>query len=218
MLHTRMKETIATRFTLENSLIERQTACKNCGVWIGVDPSCWDKNTKEVMKRTFANMSMLTKLKYAGLSQEKLLHIYSLFVRSHTEYCSVAWHDSLTQEQTNAIERLQIVALKIILGSDTPRKEDGYFDYPEALRMCNLKSLFSRREIKILSFGKKCISHPTLEKLFPRNSAVHEDPHNIRNHELFQVNFARTSSYQNSAIPSIQRRLNQHFSSSTSTS
>ena len=119
MLHTRMKETIATRFTLENSLIERQTACKNCGVWIGVDPSCWDKNTKEVMKRTYANMSMLTKLKYAGLSQEKLLHIYSLFVRLHTEYCSVAWHDSLTQEQTNAIERLQLVALKTILGSDT---------------------------------------------------------------------------------------------------
>ena len=150
MVHSRMKENIATRFTLDNSLIERQTSSKILGVWIEEDPSCWEKNTKEIIKRTYGSMSMLTKLKYAGLSHEKLLHILSLLVRSHTEYCSVAWHDSLTQEQTNSIERLQIVALKIILGSDIPKKEDGHFDYPEALRLCNLKSLFSRRKMKTL--------------------------------------------------------------------
>ena len=58
-----------------------QSAPLHLGVWIGKDPSGWDKNTREVMKRTYANMSRLTKLKYAGLSQETKLHIYSLFVR-----------------------------------------------------------------------------------------------------------------------------------------
>ena len=43
------------------------------------------------------------------------------------EYCSVVRHDNLTQAQSNAIERLQMVALKIILGSDCPLKEDGNF-------------------------------------------------------------------------------------------
>ena len=43
---------------------------------------------------------------------------------------NVVWHDSLTQEQTNAIKRLQIVAIKIILGADCPGKPDGHFDYP----------------------------------------------------------------------------------------
>ena len=100
-------------------------------------------------------MSMLTKLKYAGLSRSKLLHIYALHVRSSMEYCSVVWHDNLTQAQTNAIERLQIVALKIILGSDCPRYEDGHFNYNEALTICKLDSLFSRREKQVLDFGEK---------------------------------------------------------------
>ena len=74
--------------------------------------------------------------------RRKKLHIYSLHVRSSMEYCSVAWHDNLTQAQKNAIERLQVEALKIILGSDCPRKEDGHVDYIKALSICNLKSLF----------------------------------------------------------------------------
>ena len=160
-IHSRMKESFATRFTIDGEFIERQAATKILGVWIAEDPSCWERNTQEIKKRTYASMSMLTKLKYAGLSRRKLLHIYSLFIRSYTEYCSVAWHDSLTQEQTNAIERLQKVALKIILGADCPRKPDGHFDYPKALVMCNLKSLFDRRETRMLSFGKKCFVHPS---------------------------------------------------------
>ena len=132
------------------------------------------------MKRTYASMSILTKLKYAGLSRSKLLHIYSLHVRSSMEYCSVAWHDNLTIAQKNAIERLQVVLLKIILGSDCPRKEDGHVDYLKALSICNLKSLFSRREKKALDFKIKCTKHPTLKKLFPANPAILEDPHPVR--------------------------------------
>ena len=75
-------------------------------------------------------MSMITKLKYAGLSQKKLINIYCLFVRSAAEYCFVVWHENLTKEQSNAIERIQVVALKIILGKDCPRRNDGHCDYP----------------------------------------------------------------------------------------
>ena len=210
-----MKEDFATRFTLNGSHIDRQTATKVLGVWIGQDPSCWDINTKEIMKRTYASMSILTKIKYAGLSREKLLHIYSLHVRSSMEYCSVAWHNNLTQAQRNSIERLQIVSLKIILGSDGPRKEDGNFDYQRALTICNLKSLFLRREKKTLDFGMKSIKHPTLKKLFPTNPAILEDPYPVRGREQFHVNRARTCAYNDSAIPSIQRRLNQKFTYST---
>ena len=75
VVHSRMKESVATRFTLDGAYIERQSATKILGVWIGEDPSCWEKNTKEIMKRTYASMSILTKLKYAGLSRGKLIHI-----------------------------------------------------------------------------------------------------------------------------------------------
>ena len=116
-------ENFSTRFTLDGSHINRETAAKSLDVWIGKDHSCWDINTKQIMKRTYASMSMLTKLKYAGLSQTKLLHIYALHVRSSMEYCSVVWHDNLTQAQSDAIERLQIVALKIIHGNESPEQK-----------------------------------------------------------------------------------------------
>ena len=80
--------------------------------------------------------------------QDQLLHINCLHVRSSVEYCSIVWHDNLTQAQRNSIERLQVVALKIIPGTDCPRKEDGHFDYERALVICNLKSLFNKREKK----------------------------------------------------------------------
>ena len=135
VVHSRMREDVSTRFTLGQSYIERQSKTKILGVWIGEDPSRWEKNTRAIMRKTYSSMSILTKLKYAGLSLKKLLHIYSLFVRSSAEYCSVAWHDSLTQQQIKAIERLQVVALKIILGKDSPIKEDGHFNYEEALKL-----------------------------------------------------------------------------------
>ena len=90
--------------------------------------------------------------------------IYSLSVRSAAEYCSVVWHNNLTQGQTYAREQLQIVSLKIILGSDGPRKDDGHFDYEKALTLCYLKSIFSRREARTVSFGKKFIQHPDLRR------------------------------------------------------
>ena len=127
------------------------------------------------------------------------------------EYCSVAWHDNLTQDQRNSIERLQIVSLKIILGKDCPIKEDDHFDYTTALTLCNLESLFSRREKRMLDFGEKCVKHPSLKRLFPFNPAINDDPHFVRSREQFHVNHARTSAYMDSAIPAIQRRLNKHF-------
>ena len=142
---------------------------------------------------------------------KKLINIYCLFIRSSAEYCSVVWHENLTVAQSNAIERLQVVALKIIIGKDCPRKEDGHCDYEALLGLCQLTSLSDRRNKRMLSFGKKCIKHPTLNRIFPLNT---EDVNNVRNHDVFQVNYARTSAYQNSAIPAIQRRLNQHYSSS----
>ena len=55
------------------------------------------KNTKSIIKRGFANMSILTKLKYASLSRfEKKKR---LLIQSSTEYCSVVWHENLTIAQ-----------------------------------------------------------------------------------------------------------------------
>ena len=73
-------------------------------------------------------MSMLTKLKYVGVSTEDLIDIFILFIRSITEYCAVAFHSSLTVAQATDIERIQKTSLKVILG-------DNFVSYHAALEM-----------------------------------------------------------------------------------
>ena len=59
-------------------------------------------------------MTMLTKLRYAGVSRSDLIELYKLFIRGSAEYCSVAWHSGITQTQSKAIEKIQSTALKIM--------------------------------------------------------------------------------------------------------
>ena len=146
---------------------------------------------------------MIPNLKYVGVSIEDLLDIYILFIRSVTEYCSVVFHSSLTQEQSDKIEKIQKTSLKIILG-------DSYISYSAALEMCNLKTLYERRENRCLDFALKSTKHERNNRLFPLKTSTSD--YEVREKEKFHVNFARTSKYQKSAIPYCQRKLNEHFS------
>ena len=85
---------------------------------------------------------MLSKLKYAGICRSDLILIYKLFIRSLMEYCSVTFHTALTIDQSKKLEGVQSTCLKIILGSE-------YFDYDSALKICELNTLFERRESKL---------------------------------------------------------------------
>ena len=63
-------------------------------------------------KKAYSRLSMITKLKYVGVSQEDLINIYNLFIRSVTEYCSVSFHLSLTQKQSEKLERIKKTCLR----------------------------------------------------------------------------------------------------------
>ena len=135
---------------------------------------------------------MITKLKYVGVSREDLLDIYVLYIRSVTEYCSVSFHSSLTQEQSQKLERIQKTCLRVILG-------EHYEDYKTALDICGLETLSDRREKRCLEFALKCVKHPRNRRFSPFNQNQNE--HDVRVHEQFKVNFATTSTYRDSTIP-----------------
>ena len=100
---------------------------------------------------------MITKLKYVGIPTEDLLDIYIMYIRSRLEYCAVVWHSTLTVEQSNDIERVQKLSLKIIMGAD-------YKDYEHALEIVGLDKLSERREARCLKFGLKSLLHPKHHK------------------------------------------------------
>ena len=189
MVFSRSKENFATRLFANNVYLEKLSFTKLLGVWISEDMS-WSKNCQEISKKAYSRLSMITKLKYVGVNMEDLLDIYILFIRSVTEYCAVSFHSSLTQQQSQKLERIQKTSLKIIMG-------DSYVDYETALESCGLQSLSDRRDKRCLDLSLKCIKHPRNRRLFPENN--HQN-NRVRNSETFTVNFARTDSYRDSAF------------------
>jgi hypothetical protein len=201
LLFSRAKESFVTRLTVNGTKIDQKEATKILGCWIQEDAGQWSKNTCELVKSAYSRISMLSKLKYTGVSNKDLLEIYSLFVRSRAEYMSVVWHSSLTVAEDHKIENIQKTSLKIILG-------ENYVDYQSSLTKTGLKSLSDRRQSRCLAFAKRCLSNPQTKGMFPLNL---EDPYNLREAEKYQVNFSRTENYKNSAVPFCQRLLNEDY-------
>ena len=202
LVFTRSRQDFATRLQLDEQVLQRKKTTKILGVWLQEDGG-WQKNTEEVCKAAYQRVSMLTKLKYAGETVENLLHIYKQFIRSKLEYCSVAFHSSLTLQQSKAIERCQAVCLRIIL-------QDSYESYESALVKTGFKKLSTRRYDRCLDFSLKCLKHKQNRRMFPANPNL-QNGIDLRQRERFHVNFARTKTYQNSAIPFCQNLLNTHF-------
>ena len=194
----------ATRLSINGKTLDRIEAVKIVGVWLTTWLD-WEKNTSEICKKAYARVTMITKLKYAGVNTQDLINIYILYIRSVLEYCSVLWHSTLTIEQSQAIERVQKTCLKIILGSE-------YTSYTDALEYTGLELLSTRRETRCLQFGLKCLVHPLHHRMFPANPQL-DNNSRIRQQEHFVVNKARTESYRMSAIPYIQRKLNEYAKS-----
>ena len=86
---------------------------------------------------------------------------------------------------------------------------DNYISYEAAMEMCGLESLSQRRENRCLKFGIRCSRNITTSAIFPCNPTT--DTHNIRKREFYKVNSSRTEFYKKSAIPYIQRKLNDHM-------
>ena len=173
MIFTRSEEKFTTRLKVGEENMEQVSVSKLLGVWISEDLS-WSRNCKEICKKAYSRLSMITKLKYVGVKTEDLLDIYILFIRSITEYCSVVFHSCLTLDQSNKLETIQKTCLKVILG-------EMYVDYSSALEMCGLDTLYNRREKRCLDFALKSSKHPRMCRMFPRNEVDHE--HSIRKPE-----------------------------------
>ena len=144
-------------------------------------------------------MSLLSKLKYVGVGIDDLVEIYCLFIRSLLDYCSVAFHSSLTQKDIRQLENIQSTALRILL-------QNNYVSSSAAREMTGLSLLSDRRQARCDTFSKRCLSHPKHRNMFPLNEQYVQ--HTLRSREKFKVNFSHTLNHQNSPLEFCKRRLN----------
>ena len=88
--------------------------------------------------------------------------------------------------------------MKVILGNK-------YNNYDEALEILNLENLHARREKLCINFAIKCTKNDQTKNMFPEQPKQR----NTKSANKYKVNFARTTKYLSSAIPQMQRLLNQ---------
>ena len=142
------KYQFSSRFYLNNIKLEELSECRLLGVVLTNDLS-FEKNTESIVKSAYTRMIMLRKLSQFGISMSDMLNIYVIYIRSVVEQSCVVWHSSLTEEQHMEIERVQKVALRIIL-------QDLYENYSNALAVTQLETLKSRRKLLCLRFAQNC--------------------------------------------------------------
>ena len=157
------------------------------------------ENTKLLVKRAYQRTIILTKLFEFDVPQADLINIYILFIRSVLEQSCVVWHSAITQEEESDLERVQKTCLRMIL-------KHHYSTYEEALKTTELEALSERRQRLCLNFAENCVKNEKTSHMFPLNSSFH----NVRHHEKFFVQHANCDRLAKSAIPYLQRLLNEN--------
>ena len=191
------KHKFNTRLHLEGTVLDQVRETRLLGLILRDDLS-WKSNTDSIIKKAYKRMILLKNLFAFNVPMEDMIEIYILYIRSVVEQSAVVWHSSLTGGEQLDLERVQKVALRIIL-------KDDYTGYSDALELTGLDTLKSRRKKLCRNFAKKCAKNELTKDMFPLN----ETQVNTRNPEKFCVPFARTGRLANSAIPYMARLLNE---------
>ena len=194
------KYQFTTRLVLNDQIIEILKSTKLLGTIIS-DDLRWDLNTANIVKKANARMQLLRKVASFSPPIEDLKTIYFLFIRSLLEQSATVWHSSLTDENTNDLERVQKSAVRIILG-------DKYIGYTKSLEKLDMETLAERRKQLCLSFALKCRKNPKTKNMFPENQKMHTMK--TRNTERYKVEHANTERLKNSAIIYMQNLLNDN--------
>ena len=126
-----------------------------------------------------------------------------MFCRSVLEQSCVVWHNSLTQENSDDIERLQKTFVRLILKHE-------HDNYDNALLKLNLDTLESRREKISLKFANDGIKFGTLDDLLLKKQNVLF--REAKAQETYNVEFANTERLRKSTVINLQNLLNKKAS------
>ena len=188
-----------TRLQLKNENIQLVNKIKLLGTWIN-DKLTWDDNCSYLIKKVNNRMQLLRNILAFGATKKEMVHLWILFCRSILEQSCVLWHNALTKENIEDLERTQKTFIKLLL-------KDNYTNYEDGLVQVNLISLSERRKQIILKFAKDGLENKTLCDLLKKRENLHHM--NMRKTENFQVDFAHTERLKRSGVILMQSLLNE---------
>ena len=191
---------IGTRITLEGENIEFVDKIKLLGTWVS-NKLTWNENCTYLIQKVNKRMQLLRRILSFGASKDEMVHFWIIFCRSVLEQSCVVWHNSLTQENIDDLERLQKTFTKLILKQE-------YESYEKALLKLNLDTLENRREEISKKFAKNGIQFNTLKDLL-RKKKENVNFREAKVQEMYHVQFANTERLKKSAIINLQNLLNK---------
>ena len=161
----------------------------------------FDTYLKNCVKKGYNNLWIIRRLAELGVGIEAILLAYTSRVRVFVEMNVPLWHFSLTKKMNKHIEKLQRVAVFIILGTHSDK------DYYCNLAMLELDTLEERRQEMIKNFAIKTLKHPVHRNLFKFSAC-----NSSRSGRKVIVPSTRTQRYERSSIPSLSKYINLHLS------
>ena len=155
-----------------------------------------------ILKIAYSRLWAISRLKSAGVNDDDILLFFNMKIRSVLEYSAPVFTSMLTAENIADIERVQKIAMKVIL-------VDRYSDYESACELMGTRSLQLRRSELSLSFALNCLKNPIHQHLFKQRKSTY---YTLRKIKSFEEPFCRTERYKSSPLPFLTRLLNDHFS------
>ena len=157
----------------------------------------WEQNTESIVNRAYAKVWILRRVKALGGSKKILKLIYFQHIRSILEFGVAAWNGAITLKQSDKIERVQKVVLRLIYGREK--------SYRELLKEANLTNLYDRREKLCLNFARKALKHPYFKNWF-----LQANPRNHLEKARYYKCITRHKRLQNTPIPYMTELLNKY--------
>ena len=188
-----------TEIKMEDTFLEVKKEMKILGVILTPNLK-WYSNTEHICKKAYKNMWVLRRMTKLGLDSFTLVDYFMKEIRVHLELAVPVWHSGLTQQLSAYIERVQKVAVSIILGN-------YQLHYDQACAMLGLKPLYVRRMELCQRFSAKTAAKSRHSDLFQLEK---DGSHYTRSSEnLYREHICRTKRFYNSPLPFLTRTLNQ---------
>ena len=125
----------------------------------------WNSNTTAIYSKSMSKMWLLRRMKLLKLEPSLIFDYYVKEIRPLAEQGVAVWNSGLTKAQVNDIEKIQKVALLIILGEE-------YSDYESACVRFSITSLSSRRAQLCANFAIKLFKGPRRDQFFTLKEQV----------------------------------------------
>ena len=182
---------------LDHSFLEVKSKVKVLGVILTSDLR-WNSNTEFMCKKAFKNIWILRRIKALKMDPFTILDYYFKEIRVHVELAVPVWHSGLTVRLSADIERVQRVAVSIVLG-------ETEFNYGRSCAMLGLKPLYIQRQELCERFSRKTAAPQCRHNdLFQIQTSGYDTRSNA-----YREHFCHTTRFYNSALPFLTRTLNQ---------